>query len=396
MERFMPMKIKKLFFALSLLLSSTLHSEVFRTDSVVNDSGIDRDGFIHANLEIQSPAPDYVIFLLDNPHLFYDILNDVKIVKITHIGRDHLVFKVKLKLNETYAELLKTPTIDISFKPEVYNDEYKREILFNNLGSYFGLTSLVPIRKFKLPITNEQLRDDAVWEKMNEESSTFRRTYEKRHKKKIINSLRKNKEGTPYLLGSAQLWVKGVMTTIGRREFNKDTLKDLSKKIVKENLNEKYFQRSKHSFSVNNDPIWQSLSDMFLLDFLVYNSDRKLEGGTISFSAGNQRLILLDNGDSLWHAFPNLTSLQSRSFFNNVKVFTHSFYQRLKQLDERTLKILLKDEDGVELVRDIHQFKFMQRRAEALNRIEKLMNDYGTENVFFKTNNRAMPDASKL
>jgi hypothetical protein len=136
-------------------------------------------------------------------------------------------------------------------------------------------------------------------------------------------------------MGSIQLWVDGYTLYVGHTHTTKSVLQRLADRLSPQQT----------LVPIDRDPLWQALSDMFLLDFLVDNVDRELECGSVRLPDGGQRLVMLDHGDALvWNHIPEYQG-DAEDLFYRVRVVTPNAWDALTALDEPTLHRLW-DLDG--------------------------------------------------
>jgi len=131
---------------------------------------------------------------------------------------------------------------------------------------------------------------------------------------------------------------------------------------------------------------------MFVLDYLVYNSDRALEVGTVGLPDGGQRLVLLDHGDSL-----RIRSKDDDPYrhydrrFSEIGVFSPNLLNGLHTLTEEVLENLWVDNKGVGLCDDIHFERVANRAKAAIQHIRTLGEKAGgLDKVLFSQNSRPM------
>jgi len=316
--------------------------------NAIDPLGVDTAGWFHAPVH-QPIAPHYVITLLEDLEWAEALLRRGKIHTLKSLEEDHILFRADLTLADEDARRLGRDHIRVAIKPAatgLYGREYQRELAFYILGKHLGLRALIPLVERTIPLTPELSA----------------------HVNKMLTPIQRRKitlEGHlnhPLALhGTVQLWVEGYMPIIGYRSSGFSALRNLSGRL-----------RRKHLTNLHADPMWQNLSDMFVLDFLIYNADRAREGGTIRLPKGGQRLILLDNGDTLLTPNPDVRAVRCRELFERVEIFSPNVIKGLQTLDEATVQRLLVDQQGKALAKRRHIKRIPRRAAEILKRIRTL------------------------
>lgn len=327
----------------------------FNTDAELASHGLDVDGWFHADPSEQEVAPDHVLILLEDMDYAEEVMNRGQITALESLEDDHILFRGTLALAEEDAQQLGVSEINVAFKPAAsgtYGWEYKRELIFYALGRHLQTRGLVPI-----------IERDVDWAPIAE-STLIELTVEQQEKLTIFD----DEEGTQWLHGSVQLWVQGYSNRLGHDRTSSNRLALFAGAL-----------RTGGTTPITGDPAWQSLSDMFVLDFLVGNSDRLYEGGSVMLPDGGQRLILLDNGDALlqYNPTPGETP-PCQVLFESVRMFSPNVVEALDVLNEDSLRDLWRGTDGEPLVEDRHVRRVLERVEQALEH----MDSFGVEGLF--------------
>lgn len=329
-------------------------------------NGVDVHGWFHAP-DDQTQAPPYVVRLLEDLDLAERVLSRGTVETAQSLEIDHIIFRSTLQLHPEDAAELGVDELLVAIKPHtrgLYGTEYRRELAFYILGRRFGVQALIPIVERDIcwnPIVDE------IWPQLVEEQQN----------KLFIND---DDSENPTIHGSVQLWVVGYQHIAGFGDTDSDLLWWFTEQL---SVNS--------AVDVAGDPIWQSLSDMFLLDFIVYNMDRIHEGGSIRLPDGGQRLILMDNGDTMMMEDPERSGERSRRFFRHVGLFTPNAYRELLAITREDLDTMWVDQTGEPLAAERHFNHVWRRIGEARQMIDELAASHdGIENILFDTDSRPM------
>lgn len=328
-------------------------------------NGVDVNGWFHAP-DDQDVAPPVVIRLLEDLALAERALSRGSIVSAECLEDSHIILHGVLQLHPDDAVELGVAELDVAFKPEargIYGSEYRRELAFYFLGKRFGSQGLIPI-----------VERDVSWNLLSEE--VWPLLSSRQHYRLIIHD---EDTENPYLHGSVQLWVTGYQPILGSRSTGSDELDWFSLQLG-----------SAPDVDITGDPIWESLSDMFLLDFLIYNADRLREGGSIRLPDGGQRLVLLDNGDTMLSEYPERSEERSRELFESIQRLTPNAYQALSELTREDLDDLWQDQFGEPLASSYHFDNVWSRVEDARERIAGLVEEQGLEALLFAQEARPM------
>jgi hypothetical protein len=344
-----------------------LDAEVgFDPEALTDRHGIDVRGWFHGDLGTREPSPAYVLTLLDDLDYAEAVLRRGMIRGGRSIGDCvpgdcHTLFRGDMELAAEDAERLGTARIRVAIKPSArgsYGDEYWRELAFYALGRYLQAQGLVPI--VERNVAWEPLRG-SIWDELSETQRRRLRLFE-------------DEEQGPYLRASVQLWVEGYQPRLG---FSATTNRRLN--AFAEAL------RPEGRVPVTEDPLWQGLSDMFLLDFLVGNSDRSREAGSVVLPSGGQRLIQLDNGDTLrrYNRHRDREPLCDTRFAS-LQLFRAAAVAGLEALDAERLHVLWTGIDGDLLVREGDIDYLLGRVRLALAHIDSVARAHGgLERILF-------------
>lgn len=309
--------------------------------------GIDQDGWLHAP-ETQELPPLYVLDLLEDLDRAEAVLRRGQITEIHSLDPEHLVFKATLKLAPEDASHIGQASIPIAVKTRAaseYGGEYRRELAFYKLARHLRAEAgLVPIIERPL----------MPWKP----TAGILETQLSTKQLKRISTRLVLHEDELWLYGSAQLWVKGYQPILGHNPSSGARFEVWTRAL--------HPQRRKNF----GDPAWQTLSDMFVLDYLSYNFDRARELGSVRLLDGGQRLILLDNGDAFHSKNPKKTAHNTQQYFNAMGLFSPNVYQGLKDLNEVTISTLFQDAFGHPLIPVVHQRRLLRRARVVVKRIE--------------------------
>ena len=233
----------------ALLRASSLGlgaGSVFTTPTI-SIKGVDQYGLFHAH-EAQEVAPPVIRHLLANHDETEGILSRGTIIDATSLEDDHTLFKATLQLADEDAAALGVDTLHVALKPHAYSYygvEYKRELAFYLLARHLGVThGLVPIVEGRIAYSDAL--DAIVWPQLTEEQQEDLFIYTN------------DEDGTRYLKGTLQLWVEGYTKHIGRMRSFGNALEYTLRELTLDSYSR-----------VESDPMWQGLSDMFVLDFLA-------------------------------------------------------------------------------------------------------------------------------
>jgi len=345
--------------------SNVCHREGFEAAADNFHYGVDVNGWFHAP-DDQDMAPAVVIRLLEDLPLAERVLSRGSLVSGEILEDSHIILHGVLQLHPDDATELGVTELDIAFKPQargIYGAEYLRELAFYLLGKRFGSQGLVPI-----------VERDVSWSPLSDQ--VWPQLSSRQHYRLIIFD---EDTENPYLHGSVQLWVTGYQPILGWRTTGSDDLDWLSLQLG-----------AAPNVDTTGDPVWESLSDMFLLDFLVYNSDRLREGGSIRLPDGGQRLILLDNGDTMLSEYPERSGERSRELFESIQRFTPNAYQALVDLTREDLEQLWQDQFAAPLASSDHFDNVWSRVEDARELIGNLVDERGLESVLFAHEARPM------
>ena len=338
----------------------------FDPDTEPDDTGIDDAGWFHAP-DDQPVVPPYVLRLLEDRDLAERVLQAGIIVGAENLDPEHIVLRGDMILAPAHAAELGIDRMPVCVKPDArmfYGDEFRRELVFYELAEHLHIDGLVPIVE----------RDVAF--------DPFAPALEADVPEELLERLvvHEDETGARFLHGSVQLWVEGYRPLVGSRSTDPTEL-----------LFDLVDQLSDADAPVREDAIWQTLSDMFVLDFLVYNSDRNGELGAVRLPDGGQRLILLDNGDALMFREPDRRSRDCRLLFEELELFSPNVFEGLATLDRDTVDTLLVDQSGEELASGYHFRLLVERAAEAREVIEDLVDAHGgLDAVLFSSPSRPM------
>lgn len=305
--------------------------------------GVDQDGWFHAP-DDQDVAPAYVLRLLNDLDEAEGVLRRGELLSFKSLDEKHTMFKAEMRLATEDAELLGVEVIPVAVKPRAesyYGREYKRELAFYTLARYLEAESgLVPIVE----------RFIAPWSpfEANLKEQLSRKQF-RRLKNKLIDV-----EEEPWMYGSVQLWATGYQNIVGHNETSGNRLRTWARTLRPGRRD------------VEGDPIWQALSDMYVLDFLSYNYDRARELGSVRLPDGGQRLIVLDNGDAFYSDDPDENAPETRELFESVERFSPNVLEKLESLDKKTIRDLFRTEVDSFLVGKAHRKRLLRRAEQAV------------------------------
>lgn len=349
-----------------LSLALVFVNQAVVSETAIDAFGIDDAGWFHAPEE-QEQVPEHVLLLLEDLDLAEGILARGTIHTVKSLEDDHTLFKGVMTLELEDAEQLGVSELEVAIKPagkSFYGGEYKRELSHYKLSRYLGLTSLIPV-----------VERDIDYEPLAEQVKSQLTRRQKKHL-----SVWEEEDGSRRMHGMVQLWVVGYLPMLGYYPTSMSRLKRMANALKPES-----------HLPVYGDPAWQALSDMYVVDFVVYNDDRSREAGSVRLADGGHRLVLLDNGDSLWADDPDETAVRARELFERVQLFSPNVLEGLETLDKEAVASLLVDGYGEPLAKANHLRRVRRRAREAAARIRALGEEHGgLEAVLFDQPSRSM------
>jgi hypothetical protein len=325
----------------------------FSTESPPDKTGVDASGWFHQP-ENQEPAPSVVLSLAADHARAEGVLNRGQIVELKSLEDDYVMFRAKMKLAPEDAARLGEEHLYVAFKPASrawYGSEYRHELVYYRLAQHMGVQGVLPM-----------VERDVAFEPLRAEL-----------KKKLTDELRqtltthRDDEDIKQLHGTVQLWMVGLNMRIGSQRSERYIIGNLAKQI---HLGE--------DSVADSDPIWQTLSDMFVLDYLVYNHDRGLEVGTAGLPDGGQRLVLLDHGDAVrMRSHQDAPHQPYNQWFNSIQAFSPNIHEGLKTLTPELLATIWVDSEGETLCEPMHLQIVSDRAQTAVARIDQLAQEAG-------------------
>jgi hypothetical protein len=307
-------------------------------------SGVDDLGRFHAHAS-QAPAPPHILTLLEDPDLAEEVLLSAQPTRLKNLSLTHTIWRLDLTLTPAHAARLGVSTVRAAFKPagtNSYGSEFKRELAYDRLARHLGARGRVPVTLRLLTL------DPALLAEVDAQSSPKQRRF---------ISLEPSGDDVK-VIGSIQLWVDNYTPYIGYSHSTSSVLARLADRLRPQGL-----------IDVTRDPLWQALSDMFLLDFLVDNVDRALECGSVRLPDGGQRLVMLDHGDALiWYHIPEYTGA-AEALFLRTQLISPNAWDALTSLDAPTLNALWDVGSPLPLATDADVRRVLARRDAAIKHL---------------------------
>jgi hypothetical protein len=112
-------------------------------------------------------------------------------------------------------------------------------------------------------------------------------------------TITESEDGKQWLRGTVPLWVEGYASVIGVNETSPRHMNKLSRTLAEVD-----------EADLRADPMWSLFSTKFVLDYLVANSDRNSEVGSVVLPDATSHLVMLRHADRVRrHAlYQSLTS----------------------------------------------------------------------------------------
>lgn len=120
------------------------------------------------------------------------------------------------------------------------------------------------------------------------------------------------------------------------------------------------------------------LARLVVFDFLIANPDR-YSGGNMKTSADGTQLFFMDNTMSFFLDGDGLE--KNRTVLYRTQRFSRGLHQALGQVDFRTLRRLMHEPDGSEILTDAEMQAVVQRRELVQRYVADLVKQFGESNV---------------
>ena len=122
------------------------------------------------------------------------------------------------------------------------------------------------------------------------------------------------------------------------------------------------------------------MSTLIVFDFLTSNPDR-FSGGNMKMSEDGKQLYFMDNTMS-FYVEPQSTD-RNRALLLKQQRFSRRLHEALGFVDAPTLRRLLREPDGSEILTDAEIRAVVQRREFVQKYVADLITQYGEPNVLF-------------
>jgi hypothetical protein len=119
---------------------------------------------------------------------------------------------------------------------------------------------------------------------------------------------------------------------------------------------------------------------LVVFDFLTANPDRR-SGGNMKTSADGSQLFFMDNTMSFF-LDPEGTD-KNRLTFLRAQRFSRGLHEALGRVEGSTLRRLMRDPDGTEILTDVEIRAVVQRREFVQRTVASLIKQYGEKNVLW-------------
>lgn len=241
--------------------------------------------------------------------------------------------------------------VTVIFKPSTVErpGSYRREVAAYRIARALGMDNVPPAA---VNTYSKEMVQSKIHEDFNERWA------------KIANRWAWTDQG--YVRGASMLWLdnlvaSGIESAEARSVWEKWLLQD-------------YTMPSESNRSLARD-----ISTMLAFDYLIGNWDR-FSGGNVKKDATVQRLFLLDHNASFGTPMHARVHRKVLERLNATQRFSKEWVERLLNLDQTRLKILMRDDYGP-LLGDQQMADVFDRKETILSYIAALIAQYGRNNV---------------
>lgn len=130
----------------------------------------------------------------------------------------------------------------------------------------------------------------------------------------------------------------------------------------------------------NRRTVAADMANLIVFDFLIANPDR-YSGGNLKTSEDGRKLYFMDNTMSFFLE-PQGTE-RNRALLSKQQRFSRRLYEALRSVDQPTLRRLLHEPDGSEILTEAEMRAVVQRREFIQKYVSDLIRQFGEENVLY-------------
>ncbi|MCC6746648.1 MAG: hypothetical protein IT371_03255 [Deltaproteobacteria bacterium] len=297
----------------------------------------------------------FVLRLMDDPGLAEEVLARGKLVRPP--GRPAVKALVRKKPTEPSVmfrlgvQLPPHPPVEVFFKPRQrgYRD-WATETAVCRLARHLRVRiapcheRVVPRKALEaaLPRVPEQLRENLLWEE--------------------------GPEG-PSLYGFFRVWAPAYVDRLGTHRATRQNLLALASFLAPARREE-----------VRRSALLQEIADVFVLDFLVYNNDRRRNLGSVRHAPDGVRLFAIDFGDGL-SASPRKKRL-CKALLAELGLFRRTLVERIRHLTEEQLVTLWHRPNRGWLVEREHVAIVLAQKRRLLEHVARRERQHGAQIYF--------------